>query len=219
MAQAISTELDVALTSFYDNPEEQKQKVDVLKTIGFDVSIPLNVKDLSHEQLGSGTFQSADLDFSDSIPNVPNTDARIAFSGPLTTVNGQPATSILYAVVAGKPNESSCPISIEDTQISFFDSESEANDRGEKLSNQGYLVYVSVDKKAQMKALEKINELNCRPDARGIVVDGATQKVTVDFSDVSSLLPRQFQQAAKNSPFVYSPKGRSIYLANARKVY
>lgn len=212
--------LDVAVTSFYTSASRQERKVEVFKDIlDYDVAVPLNVKDLSASQVGNGVFQAADLDFSTAQADIPGTATRIQFSGPVTSVNGENKTGLLYSVVAGKTQENSCPVEIEDTQIAFFENRDEAAAKAQSLADDDYLVYVSVNSDAQDQAIEKIKELNCRPNTQGIVVNGKTQKVTVDFTKVFNLLPPRFQQAAREEPFVYFPKGDAIYLVNARKIY
>jgi hypothetical protein len=176
------------------------------------------VKDLT-DKLGDGSFQSADLDFSTTQPTVPNTNTRISFTGPITTTNGVSETSKLYAVVAGKPKLNTCPVEVQETQIAFFNQKDDANAKAQSLSDDGYLVYVTTNAAVQKEAQTKIEHLNCHPNASGVIVNGKTQKVTVDFTDIFNLLPKNLQQPAKNSPFVYSPKGDSIYLVNARKEY
>ena len=208
--------LDVGLTHFYNNPTPQKEAVETLKNTGFNIAVPLNINDLTEQGLGDGSFQRADLDFTQSVPSIPETNTRIQFDGPITN-------STLYSVVAGQVDKNSCPIEIKDTQIAFFDTESEAITKAEELSksDDGYLVYVSPNQEATNRALEKIKELNCQPNAKGIVVNGATRRVTVDFSDIYTLLPTKLQQSAKDSSFMYSPKGAGnpIYLVNGRKLY
>jgi hypothetical protein len=176
------------------------------------------VKDLT-DKLGDGSFQSADLDFSTTQPTVPNTNTRISFTGPITTTNGVSETSKLYAVVAGKPKLNTCPVEVQETQIAFFNQKDDANTKAQALSKEGYLVYVTADVDVQNDARDQIIKLNCKPNAQGVIVNGKTQKVTVDFTDIFNLLPQNLQQPAQNSPFVYSPKSDSIYLVNARKEY
>ncbi|MBD2110881.1 hypothetical protein [Leptolyngbya subtilissima] len=221
LAQSIFEDgMDIGLTSFYTDASGQESKVKVLKDIlDYDISVPLNVRDLNPTQVGNGKFQGADLDFSTAEPKIPGTATRIQFSGPVTSENGQNKTGFIYSVVGGKTKESSCPVEIKDTQIAFFETASEAEQAAKSLENKGYLVYVSVNSEAQDKAIEKIKELNCRPNAEGIVVNGKTQQVTVDFTKVFNLLPPRLQQAAREQPFVYFPKGDAIYLVNARKTY
>jgi hypothetical protein len=172
-----------------------------------------------HRYLGDGSFQSADLDFSTTQPTIPKTNTRISFTGPIGTNNGVPETSKLYAVVAGNPKLNTCPIEVQETQIAFFNQKDDADTKAQVLSDEGYLVYVTSNAVVQKEAIDKLMKLNCQPNAQGVVVNGKTQKVTVDFTDIFNLLPQNLQQPAKNSPFVYSPKGDSIYLVNARKEY
>ena len=218
-AQPVFTDkLDLGLTSFYPDAASQQTKVNTLEKLNYSISVPLNVKDLD-DKLGDGSFQSADLDFSTTQPTVPGTNTRISFTGPITTTNGVAQTSKLYAVVAGKPKLSTCPVEVQETQIAFFNQKDDANAKAQSLSDQGYLVYVTTNAAVQKEAQTKIKELNCQPNAQGVIVNGKTQKVTVDFTDIFNLLPQNLQLPAKNPPFVYSPKGDSIYLVNARKEY
>lgn len=220
-AQAIFEDgLDIAVTSFYSDAASQEQKVTVLKDIlDYDVAVPLNVKDLNPTQVGNGVFQGADLDFATADPKIPGTATRIQFSGPVNFVNGENKTGLIYSVVAGKTKANSCPVEIEDTQIAFFETQAAAEQKAESLAAADYLVYVSPNEDTQTKAIDKIKELNCNPNAKGIVVNGKTQKVTVDFTKIFNLLPPRFQQAAREEPFVYFPKGDAIYLVNARKLF
>ena len=220
LAQPVFTDkLDLGLTSFYPDATSQQTKVNTLEKLNYNISVPLSMKDLVPEKLGDGSFQSADLDFSTTQPTVPGTNTRISFTGPITTTDGVSQTSKLYAVVAGKPKLSTCPVEVQETQIAFFNQKDDANAKAQSLSDQGYLVYVTTNAAVQKEAQTKIKELNCQPNAQGVIVNGKTQKVTVDFTDIFNLLPQKLQQPAKNSPFVYSPKGDSIYLVNARKEY
>jgi hypothetical protein len=212
--------LDIGVTSFYTDASSQARKVEVLKDIlGYDVAVPLNIKDLKPSKVGNGVFQGADLDFSTAEPKIPGTATRIQISGPVISENGENKTLPIFSVVAGKPQEFSCPVEIEDTQIAFFETSEAAKEKADSLESDGYLVYVSVDTDAQEKAIGDIEDFNCRPDAQGIVVNGKTQQVTVDFTKVFNLLPPRFQQAAREEPFVYFPKGDAIYLVNARKIF
>jgi hypothetical protein len=71
----------------------------------------------------------------------------------------------------------------------------------------------------QKDAAEKIIQLNCKPST-GIIVDGRTKNVSVDFTNIWPLLPQELQMAAKNGPFTYAPSvGNDIYIVNARKLY
>jgi|GEM_PF-1924642 len=213
---------DVGLTSFYSDPFTQEEKVESLKSIGFDVMVPLQVPsevpimpkmaEVDTKEFGNGAFQSAELDFATAVPSIPGTDTRISFSGRVEQVDGMPTTAFLYSVVAGKP-KASCPIEVEETQIAFFDNPQDASERATSLSNDGFLVYVSVNAEAQAKAIERIGELKC------LIVNGKTQKVTVDFRNISNLLPPRLQQQAARRPFIYTPKSDAIYLVNARRLY
>ena len=218
-AQPVFTDkLDLGLTSFYPDAASQQKKVDILEQLNYNISVPLNVEDIK-DKLGDGSFQSADLDFSTTQPTVPGTNTRISFTGPITTTNGVAETSKLYAVVAGKPKLNTCPVEVQETQIAFFNQKDDANTKAQALSDEGYLVYVTANAAVQNEAKDKIIELNCKPNAQGVIINGKTQKVTVDFTDIFNLLPQNLQQPAKNLPFVYSPKSDSIYLVNARKEY
>lgn len=204
---------DVGLTSFYRDAQGQENKVGVLNNLGYNVAVPLNVNQL--KDLGDGSFTEADLDFSTAIPTIPETDRRISFQAPL----GSGASSRLYAVVAGIPDPGSCPIAVKQTKIAFFDNQKAADAAAAQIANDGFLVYVTTNSDIQKDAMKKIAELNCKPDGAGIIVNGKTKLVSVDFTNIWPLLPDALQQAAKASAFVYQPAGGSdsIYLVNARK--
>ncbi|MFM6278490.1 MAG: hypothetical protein ACKPE2_09420, partial [Dolichospermum sp.] len=136
-AQPVFTDkLDLGLTSFYPDAASQQTKVNTLEKLNYSISVPLNVKDLD-DKLGDGSFQSADLDFSTTQPTVPGTNTRISFTGPITTTNGVAQTSKLYAVVAGKPKLSTCPVEVQETQIAFFNQKDDANTKAQALSDEG----------------------------------------------------------------------------------
>lgn len=215
VSAAYASTPDVGLTSFSINATRQDTQVDNLKKSGFDVAVPLNVKDLS-DKLGDGSFQIADLDFSSSVPSIPDTDKRISFEAPLAAPGG---TSLLYSVVAGIPDATTCPVEIKETKIVFFDDKQKSLDAAAKISDDGYVVYVTGNKDVQDAARKKIEALNCQPNAKGIVVNGKTKFVSVDFSEIWPLLPTNLQQPAKAGPFTYKPAAASdaIYLVNGRK--
>ena len=149
LAQPVFTDkLDLGLTSFYPDAASQQTKVNTLEKLGYGISVPLSVKDLG-DKLGDGSFQSADLDFSTTQPTVPGTNTRISFTGPITTTNGVAQTSKLYAVVAGKPKLSTCPVEVQETQIAFFNQKDDANAKAQSLSDEGYLVYVTTNAAVQ----------------------------------------------------------------------
>ncbi len=208
--------LDVGLTSFFTNAGRQDTQVENLKKSGYNVAVPLNVKDLD-DQLGDGGFQIADLDFSSSVPSIPGTARRIPFEAPLAAPG---ATSLLYAVVAGIPDQGTCPVSVKETKIAFFDDKQESSDAAAEISKAGYVVYVTVNKDVQEEAKEKIKALNCQPNAEGVLVNGKTSSVSVDFTDIWPLLPANLKGAAKAGPFQYapSPSSDAIYLVNGRKL-
>lgn len=215
VSAAYAATLDVGLTSFSINATRQDTQVDNLKKSGFAVAVPLNVKDLS-DKLGDGSFQIADLDFTSSVPSIPNTDKRISFEAPLAAPGG---TSLLYSVVAGIPDATTCPVEIKKTKIVFFDDQKKSIDAATKISDDGYIVYVTGNKDVQDAAKKKIQALNCQPNAQGIIVNGKTKFVSVDFSEIWPLLPKDLQQSAKAGPFTYQPAAGSdaIYLVNGRK--
>lgn len=126
---------------------------------------------------------------------------------------------MLYSVVAGIPDPTTCPVEIKETKIAFFSDKQKSNDAAAKLSADGYLVYVTGNTEVQDAARKQIEALNCAPNAQGIVVNGKTKFVSVDFSDIWELLPEELQQPAKNSPFTYKPSASSdaIYLVNGRQ--
>jgi hypothetical protein len=212
---ANAADLDVGLTSFSVNAERQDVQVDNLKKTGYDVAVPLNVKDLN-DKLGDGSFQIADLDFSSSVPSIPKTNKRIGFEAPLAAPG---TTSLLYSVVAGIPDPTTCPVEIKETKIAFFSDKQKSNDAAAKLSADGYLVYVTGNTDVQDAARKQIEALNCKPNAQGVVVNGKTKFVSVDFTNIWELLPKDLQQPAKNSPFTYKPSASSdaIYLVNGRQ--
>ena len=216
---AAAAELDLGITSFSTSPELQAGKVKTLKNLEYNVAVPLNVSDLTPAKLGDGSFQIADLDFTQSVATIPGTNKRIGFEGATTLgANGKPTKGRLYSVVAGKQVPNSCPIEIEQTQIAFFDT-IEAADKQAATWSKDYLVYVTSNKDVQQAAAKKIIQLNCKPSS-GIIVDGRTKNVSVDFTKVWPLLPRELQQPAKNGPFTYGPQvGTDIFVVNARKLY
>lgn len=205
---------DVGLTSFYADAQGQSKKIDILKNLGYDVAVPLQVSELP--DLGDGSFTEADLDFTSAVPSIPNTAKRIYFQAPL----GSNPSSRLYAVVAGIPDAGTCPISVKQTKIVFFDDQQAADKAAVTIANDGYLVYVTTNSSVQAEAQQKIKDLNCNPDASGVIVNGKTKFVSVDFTNIWPLLPSNLQMAAKASPFEYQPAGGtdSIYLVNARKL-
>lgn len=213
ISPAFAAGADVGLTSFYRDARGQENKVGVLSNIGYNVAVPLNVKQL--KDLGDGGFTQADLDFSTALPTIPKTDRRISFEAPL----GSTPAARLYAVVAGIPDPASCPIAVKQTKIVFFDNKKAADEAASQIAKDGFLVYVTTNSDVQKDAMKKIEELNCKPDASGIIVNGKTKLVSVDFTNIWPLLPEDLQQPAKVSPFVYQPAGGSdsIYLVNARK--
>ena len=103
--------------------------------------------------------------------------------------------------------------------IMFSSNPDESSQQAELLARQGYLVYVTINKAVQQAAAQALMKLNCKGDASGVVVNGQTQAVSIDFSRVYALLPAALQQAAQAGPFEYAPaKGSSyIFLVNARK--
>lgn len=206
---------DVGLTSFSRSATRQDTQVENLKKTGYDIAVPLNVNDLS-DKLGDGSFQIGDLDFSSSVPSIPKTARRIPISAPLAAPG---STSLLYAVVAGIPEESTCPVAIKETKIVFFDDKKDSDDAAAAIANDGFIVYVTGNKDVQDSAKQKIVELNCSPNAEGIVVNGKTELVSVDFTNIWPLLPSELQQPAKAGPFSYTPSPGSdaIYLVNGRK--
>ncbi|MFN9628905.1 MAG: hypothetical protein ACK59A_01555 [Cyanobacteriota bacterium] len=205
---------DVGLTSFYSDAQEQDNKVDTLKKLGFDVAVPLNASELS--SLGDGSFTQADLDFTSAVPSIPKTDKRISFQAPV----GSNDSSRLYAVVAGIPDKDTCPITVQQTKIVFFDNQQAAEKAATTIAQDGYLVYVTTDRSVQADAKQKIKDLNCQPDGTGVIVNGKTKFVSVDFTNIWPLLPDNLQQAAKLAPFTYRPASGTdaIYLVNARKL-
>jgi hypothetical protein len=212
---------DVGLTSFYTNADLQSQKVKTLTELGYEIAVPLNksvFKDPSGINLGDGSFTVADLDFSTAIPSIPNTARRIAFQAPLPAP-GQ--ATRLYAVVAGKVVQDTCPIAVKETKIVFFDNEQASIDAASNIAKEGFLVYVTANKAVQEAATKQLISLNCQGDGNGIIVNGKTSAVSVDFSKIFQLLPENLQQPAKAGPFSYKPGSGSdaIYLVNARKVY
>jgi hypothetical protein len=206
---------DVGLTSFSVNADRQDTQVENLKKSGYDVSVPLSVSEFK-DKLGDGSFQIADLDFSSSVPSIPGTAKRISFEAPLAAPG---STSSLYSVVAGIPEPDTCPVSINKTKIVFFDNKQASDDAAAKIADDGYIVYVTGNKDVQDLAKKKVLELNCQPNAEGIIVNGKTKFVSVDFTNIWPLLATNLQQPAKAQPFTYTPSAGSdaIYLVNGRK--
>jgi hypothetical protein len=57
-----------------------------------------------------------------------------------------------------------------------------------------------------------------KKNAACFLVNGATQKVTVNFKEIFNLLPANLQQPAQEEPFVFFPKlGNKLYIFNARQ--
>lgn len=240
LAQPVpSSGLDQGLTSFYDNRAAQKSKIEVLSNLGASIavpfvkdSLPANFASLSDSELieqlksipiddlitalGDGAFQQGVFDFEQAQAVIPGTDTSFTVTGELAADNGSLTVGKLYSVVAGKPNLSACPVSIEDTQIAFFDEASEADAKAAELAHEGYLVYVTGNRAVQKAAVKKLLDLGC------VFVNGVTKKVTVDFRDIFYLLPSRtssLQQITREYPLVYLPKTDSIYLVNSRKLY
>jgi hypothetical protein len=212
--------LDLGLTSFSNSLQLQTNKVNSLKNLKYNIAVPLNISDLTPAKLGDGSFQIADLDFTQSVATIPGTNKRIGFAGATTVdANGKPTSARLYSVVAGKQVPKICPIQIAQTKIAFFDTIDAANKQA-SIWSKDYLVYVTANKEVQKDAAAKIKQLNCKPDSSGVIVDGRTKNVSVDFTKVWPLLPRELQQPAKNGPFTYGPQvGTDIFVVNARKIY
>ncbi|MGK7939224.1 MAG: hypothetical protein AB4062_03530 [Crocosphaera sp.] len=172
-----------------------------------------NILDESLKKNGvNGSFTEGFLDFQESTPAVPGTDKLINLNAPL---GGR-----LYSVVAGKP-ASECPLNIEETAVAFFDNEDGASTKATDLDKQGYLVYVSpvddltINAFSQIFYDQKTGKKNTNPEC--FFVSGATEQVTVDFTQVFSLLT-DLQQTAKQAPFVYYPVGGDfMYLLEATK--
>ena len=217
LSPASAVAADVGLTSFYPSDSAQQAKVNVLNSLGFTVAVPLKASAFADpSKLGDGGFTQADLDFTSAIPTTPGTATRVSFESPLGPA-GRPLR--LYAVVAGMPMEGSCPIAVKKTMIMFSSNPDESSQQAELLSKQGFLVYVTINKAVQQTAAQALMKLNCKGDASGVVVNGQTQAVSIDFTKVYSLLPASLQQAAKSGSFEYAPaKGSTyIYLVNGRK--
>jgi len=146
---------------------------------------------------------------------------RPSGSNTLFTISA-PRDGKIYSVVAGLP-ESQCPLTIKTTEVDFFDDVKGATEKAVDLDKKGFLVYVSPDDDLTIKAFSKLfydqdtGKKKTNPDC--FLVSGATQKVTMDFSKVFSLLPPKLQQDARQSPFQFTPRsGRDfMYLVNARK--
>lgn len=128
----------------------------------------------------------------------------------------------IYSVVAGLP-ASQCPLTIKTTEVDFFDDVKGATEKAVDLDKKGFFVYVSPDDDLTIKAFSKLfydqdtGKKKTNPDC--FLVSGATQKVTMGFSKVFSLLPPKLQQDARQSPFQFTPRSDRdfMYLVNARK--
>ena len=217
LAPASALGADVGHTSFYPTASGQQSKVKTLQSLGYTVAVPLNLSAFTDPaKLGDGGFNQADLDFTSAVPATPGTAQRVTFESPLGPA-GRPLR--LYAVVAGVPMEGSCPIAVKKTKIMFSSNPDESSQQAELLAKEGYLVYVTINKAVQQAAAQALMKLNCKGDASGVVVNGQTQGVSIDFSRVYALLPAALQQAAKAGSFDYAPaKGSTyIFLVNARK--
>ena len=219
LAQVVPTDgLDQSATYFYNNRDSQLQKVEVSKTNGFNVLVPLDISKIDPmklpEVLGDGTFQQGIFDFAQVTPATPGTSQRFEFTGP-------PTVDTIYSVVAGKPKEGVCPIEINETQIAFFadttlvnaqgkieetKGKKLADERAKTLFDDGYLVYVTSNAEVQRNTAQKLAEIKCQE------VNGITEKATVDFSNIFYLLPPNLQHLSRKYPKNLLSRGFSINL-------
>lgn len=227
-ALADTTENTLGITTFYSTPEQQKQGVTVYQDIlNYGVAVPFqlppdfvipNSKKAFEKKvapqlidaLGDGSVTKAWFDFQ---------SAKTATSGNQLFRIDAPVGEKLYSVVAGKPAQQ-CPLEIEDTQISFFTDATKAITKAQDLDHQGYLIYVSPDKNLREKVIDDLYDQYKaeKKNKACFLVNGATQKVTVDFQEIFTLLPPGLQQPAQDQPFVFFPKlGNKLYIVNARQ--
>ncbi len=221
----------LGITSLYSTSEQQTQGVTVYKdilqyAIATPFSLPPNfpIPPTKEEYdktvvpglikvLGDGSVTKAWFDFQAGQAEIA-TKELFSIDAPL----GQK----IYSVVAGKPLQQ-CPLKIQDTQIDFFLSSDKAADRAKELDKEGYFIYVSPVKELRQKVLDALydqystgsNNPSC------FLVNGTTQKITVDFQDpdIYPLLPPQLQSPGKNKPLVFLPKSGNefLYVVNARQ--
>lgn len=218
------TPQSVGHTSFYRDAVQQAEKVSVLNAIGYQITVPFSLPQPSgaptkgagaNIDAGTGAFTRGEFDFATSTPATAGTDRFFSIEGPKDQ-SGQP--SPLFAVVAGQPIAGTCPVAVQETRISFFDTEADASANAALTASKGYLVYVSPNKKVSQDAIAKIAQQCNGQSTGGLLVSGQTKAVTVDFKDIYSLLPPTLQQTAKANAFVYLPsQGKPfIYVVNGR---
>lgn len=218
----------LGITTIYSTPEQQKKGVTVYKDIlKYGVAVPFELppgfeipaskkafnKEVAPkivESLGDGSVTKAWFDFQ---------EAKAATAGNKLFSVDAPVGEKLYTVVAGKPSQQ-CPLEIEDTQISFFTKRRNAVEKAQELDKEGYFIYVSPAKALRRKVVTALYDeyRDEKKNAACFLVNGATQKITVDFQDIFNLLPADLQQPAREAPFVFLPKvGKNLYIVNARQ--
>ncbi|MGJ5631887.1 hypothetical protein [Nostoc sp. CALU 1950] len=221
----------LGVTSLYSTSEQQEQGVKVYKDIlqyGIatpfslppDFQIPATKAEFDQKVvpglikvLGDGSVTKAWFDFQAG-------EAQIA-TKELFSIDA-PLGQKIYSVVAGKPLQQ-CPLKIQDTQIDFFLDSDKAVERAKELDEQGYFIYVSPVKELRKKVLDALYEqYSGSNNPSCFLVNGTTQKITVDFQDpdIYPLLPPQLQSPGKNKPLVFLPKSGSefLYVVNARQL-
>ncbi len=235
------------ITTLYITPEQQNAGVDVYQNIlNYDVAIPIRpteemIKTLPDDEgdfrafypkmlemirLKNGTngsFTQGWFDFQGATAITPGTNTLFTINAPIA-----PKNSRIYSVVAGLP-ANQCPVEIKSTAIYFFKNVEGAEKKAKDLAAQNYLVYVSPVDSLTVDAFSKVFYENGKKKANPncFLVSGATEKITVDFREISDLLPPQLQQLARKPseqdrfpqpPFEFRPRvGQFIYLVNARK--
>ncbi|WP_413173458.1 hypothetical protein [Anabaena azotica] len=218
----------LGITTIYSTPEQQQKGVTVYDDIlNYGIAVPFklppgfqipaskkifekNVVPKLVDALGDGSVTKAWFDFQ---------AANTATAGNKLFTVDAPLGGKLYSVVAGKPAQQ-CPLEIEDTQIAFFTDATKASAKAQELDTQGYFIYVSPVKELRKKVLDSLyNQYrNGKKNATCFLVNGATQKITVNFQDIFTLLPPDLQQPARENPFVLFPKlGKNLYIVNARQ--
>lgn len=140
--------------------------------------------------------------------------ANTATAGNKLFTVDAPLGGKLYSVVAGKSAQK-CSLENEDTQIAFFTDATKASAKAKELDTQGYFIYVSPVKEFRKKVLDSLYDKykDGKKNITCFLVNGATQKITVNFQDIFSFLPPDLQQPAWETPFVLFPKlGKNLYL-------
>ncbi|WP_016952750.1 hypothetical protein [Anabaena sp. PCC 7108] len=223
-----ATKTTLGITTIYSTPEQQKKGVTVYEeTLKYGIAVPFQlppgfripankkvfdtlVVPKLVDVLGDGSVTKAAFDFQ---------AAAAATSGNQLFNIDAPLGQKLYSVVAGKPSQQ-CPLQIEDTQISFFTDVNKASAQAKTLDTQGYFIYVSPVRQLRRKVLDALYDQykDGNKNETCFLVNGATEKITVNFQDIFTLLPPNLQQPARETPFIFYPKfGKNLYILNARQ--